>query len=240
MKDWKYLSESSSRSCLEVLETHLGGSEVEYEQELEHTWTHETRVQQLTITGRMDAVTDDTVWEFKCVEELTKEHFLQAALYAWIWMMKMEVNDDDDDDDDDGVWAARGSRLFRLINIRTGEVWSIDNETGIAAAADIIIEARFAKDPILTDEEFLARCREFHDLGQATGGMIGGAGPAARQPYVPARETQQNPAARKSSGKAGNKLPFKCTQCSPVRSFRTGAALQRHAHDFHGKDTATG
>ena len=235
MKDWKYLSESSSRSCLEVLETHLGGSEIEYEQELHHMWAHETRMQLLTITGRMDAVTEETAWEIKCVQQLTKEHFLQAALYAWIWMMKME--------EEDGVWAARGSRLFRLINIRTGEVWSIDNEIGIAAAADIIIEARFAKDPILTDEEFLAKCREFHDWRrQATssGGMVvGGAGTAAQQQpssYFLRGTKQTTTTTRKS---AGNKLPFKCTQCSPVRSFGTAKALGRHVHDFHGKGTTS-
>ena len=30
-------------------------------------------------------LTPDTIWELKCVQELTDEHILQLAVYGWIW-----------------------------------------------------------------------------------------------------------------------------------------------------------
>jgi hypothetical protein len=35
-------------------------------------------------TARMDMICDD-MWEFKCVSNITVEHFMQVMIYAWIW-----------------------------------------------------------------------------------------------------------------------------------------------------------
>jgi hypothetical protein len=37
------------------------------------------------LRGRLDCITPDTVWEFKCVESLSIEHMIQLVIYAWIW-----------------------------------------------------------------------------------------------------------------------------------------------------------
>ena len=58
--------------------------------------------------ARVDAMTEDTVWEFKCVDALEIEHLLQVVIYAWIWRLVCE--------------PVRGPRVFKIMNIRTAEV----------------------------------------------------------------------------------------------------------------------
>lgn len=54
------------------------------------------------------AVTPTAVWELKCVDALRGEHFLQLAIYAWLW-------------EAGGSRLLRGPRDFRLANLLTGE-----------------------------------------------------------------------------------------------------------------------
>jgi hypothetical protein len=69
--------------------------------------------------ARTDLITDTTVWEFKCTSELTHDHMLQLAIYAWLWNMKhMEDNTDDNE------------KTFRLFNIKTGELLRMDASMG--------------------------------------------------------------------------------------------------------------
>jgi hypothetical protein len=62
----------------------------------------------LRFVARVDAMSSDTVWEFKCVDALEIEHFLQVIIYAWIWRFVCE--------------PIRGPRVFKIMNIRTAEV----------------------------------------------------------------------------------------------------------------------
>lgn len=47
----------------------------------------------IKLKGRVDCVTPDAVWEFKCVDSLTLESRLQLAIYAWIWKRQMAEPD---------------------------------------------------------------------------------------------------------------------------------------------------
>lgn len=42
--------------------------------------------------GRVDCVTNDTVWELKCVDQISTEHMLQVVLYAWMWQQIYDKN----------------------------------------------------------------------------------------------------------------------------------------------------
>jgi len=69
--------------------------------------------------ARTDLITDTTVWEFKCTSELTHDHMLQLAIYAWLWNMKhMEDTTDDNE------------KTFRLFNIKTGELLRMEASMG--------------------------------------------------------------------------------------------------------------
>ena len=99
------------------------------------------------VTGRMDAVTEDVVWELKCVKELQLEHFLQLILYAWMWRRRFE--------------ESKGPRTFRLMNMRSGEVWELDASSHyIKEAVDILLHNKYKVRGTLSDAEFLAQCRE--------------------------------------------------------------------------------
>jgi hypothetical protein len=39
----------------------------------------------IKLRGRIDCITPDTIWEFKCVDILSIEHMIQLVLYCWIW-----------------------------------------------------------------------------------------------------------------------------------------------------------
>jgi hypothetical protein len=39
-----------------------------------------------TLTGRIDCIDEDNIWEFKCVASLDYQHFLQICLYMYVFM----------------------------------------------------------------------------------------------------------------------------------------------------------
>lgn len=92
-------------------------------------------------------MTPDAIWELKCVESLRGEHFLQLAVYAWLWTAS-------------GSLQRLGPRSFFLLNLLSGEAWQIT--AGFPALTDIVsalVTARLAtKSTASTKEEFLSRC----------------------------------------------------------------------------------
>jgi hypothetical protein len=85
---------------------------------------------QLRFNARVDAMTKDTVWEFKCVDTLEIEHFLQVIIYAWIWRLVCE--------------PIRGTRVFKIMNIRTAEVQVLNyEEAEIEAIMGLILKSKY-------------------------------------------------------------------------------------------------
>ena len=83
----------------------------------------------------MDAISDDTVWEFKCVDNLTIEHKLQLIVYYWMWK-QAKFN------------LKYGKKDFCLINIKSGQILKLNLEY---ESCDYIIEQIMQ---ILFDEKF--------------------------------------------------------------------------------------
>jgi len=91
----------------------------------------------------VDALSDTTIWEFKCVEEITTEHKLQLLIYAWLWKM-----------------THTETKLFKLMNIRTGEVQTLNAySTLLDDIILLIIQSKFQKPIVKTDEEFIENCK---------------------------------------------------------------------------------
>ena len=105
----------------------------------------------LRFTGIVDAIDDATIWEFKCVEHLTTEHRLQLVIYAWIWKM---------------LWQpTKGTRVFKLMNIRTGEVQVLDSNSTILDDVVIkLIETKYKTYEVFDDGEFLSNCETTREL----------------------------------------------------------------------------
>jgi hypothetical protein len=90
----------------------------------------------------VDAINEDIIWEFKCVDTLEPEHLLQLVIYSWIWKMSCE--------------DEYGERIFKIMNIRTSEVQIIQyNSEIIDQIMTDIFKAKFEKRKILTDDEFI-------------------------------------------------------------------------------------
>lgn len=92
--------------------------------------------------ARVDLITETTVWEFKCTNELTNDHMLQLAIYAWLWNMKqIEENTDTNE------------KIFRLFNIKSGELLRLDASMGdLNNIMSALLSSRYS-DPIEKDED---------------------------------------------------------------------------------------
>lgn len=72
-------------------------------------------------TAIVDVITDRTIWELKCTNDITFEHKIQVVVYAWLWQLIYNT-----------------PKTFRILNIKSGEVWrlksSIEDLTTIMVA----------------------------------------------------------------------------------------------------------
>jgi hypothetical protein len=97
------------------------------------------------ITGRLDSMDREVVWEFKCVRELTLEHFLQVICYQWLWNFCLH--------------EQYGERTFRLLNIRTGEMYEMKmDEKLVNDVMELLIENRYERLGVISDDEFVKIC----------------------------------------------------------------------------------
>jgi hypothetical protein len=140
--DW--LSEADVTACFRVLRAHLCEDTI-FEESVEVTEMC-GEFGRVTVSGRLDAVNDDCIWEIKCVEGLTVEHFTQVMLYSWIWTRGFE--------------EEYGSRDFRIVNLRTGQVLRLRRESHLVEeAVRIVFANKWSRRAVLSDAEFLEECR---------------------------------------------------------------------------------
>ena len=94
--------------------------------------------------ARVDAMTSEIVWEFKCVDALEIEHLLQVIIYAWVWHHVCE--------------STRGPRVFKIMNIRTAEVQTLiykEKEEEIDEIMGLILKSKYQPLEKLSDSLFL-------------------------------------------------------------------------------------
>jgi hypothetical protein len=143
--DW--LTESMVSQCFACLESHNVNADTIFEEEVSHV-SHKYVAEYGTVevAGRLDAVTEDTVWEFKCVSALTMEHKLQLLIYAWIWK--------------EGDFEKKdGKKKFKIANLRTGQILRLNERSHlIQEAVAIAFGNKYKTFTDLTDEEFIDRC----------------------------------------------------------------------------------
>jgi hypothetical protein len=143
IKDVDWLTEDAVQTCFQSLTTF--DEDTIFEQPIESDVRHLTEYGHVFLSGRMDAITDECVWEFKCVDNLTLEHQMQLLTYAWMWRREHE--------------EEYGSREFRLLNIRTGQIKRLDATSPfLEDAIRILFENKWAKRDPLSDTRFVERC----------------------------------------------------------------------------------
>jgi hypothetical protein len=94
---------------------------------------------QFRFTARTDLITAKTVWEIKCVKELTMDHQLQVIIYAWLYRM-----------------LGYPRKSFKLFNIRTNEVQELNaTREEIDFVMISLLQGKYQKMERKCDEDFL-------------------------------------------------------------------------------------
>lgn len=87
----------------------------------------------------VDLLTDKTLWEIKCTSKITIDHQLQVVIYAWLWRI-----------------TDREPRQFKILNIKTGEIWALDATIDeLTTIVVSILKGKYEKMVEKNDEEFL-------------------------------------------------------------------------------------
>jgi hypothetical protein len=149
-------------SCLKlsIPEEECKTSEIEkqlihHSQESEHSkidtvlYTYFGYETKFRFTGRVDLLTDSTIWELKCTSQITMDHKMQVVIYMWLWRILYEPE-------------TQEKKEFKILNIRTGEQLrvnaTLEDLTTIVVA---LLRNKYGKPVKPTDEEFVSNCREY-------------------------------------------------------------------------------
>ena len=91
-------------------------------------------------TARLDLITQESIWELKCTQQITIDHLLQVVIYAWLWRT---IN-------------PESTKKVKIFNIKNGEVMEL--HATIDELTKIIIEllrGKYEKAERLNDQQFL-------------------------------------------------------------------------------------
>lgn len=143
IKNYDWLDQEQVDGCFDNIELHISAEDIRGF-EIEVVTDYQTQFGEVTVKGRIDCIASDTVWEFKCVRELTLEHFLQLVVYSWMcYRLKMK------------------QRSVGILNIRTGKCYMLSkNPELVTKIMDKLFEAKFKPGHVSTREEFLLSCQQ--------------------------------------------------------------------------------
>lgn len=146
IKNYSWFSDETIEELYSVLKDTIGaqGEDSLFEETLEETY------RDVLICGRADLIDNSALWELKCVSNLKAEHYIQLALYAWIWQST--------------CYNVKGRRRFLLHNIRTGEVLELKGIENLEYIVNMVLDNHFRVSHTISDEEFLKQCND-HSLG---------------------------------------------------------------------------
>lgn len=99
------------------------------------------------IKGRLDAIDENNVWEFKCVDNITIEHKLQIIIYYWLWNLSI-------------LKEKYGNKNFLLFNIKSGQIiqLNIEKDFIINEIVKTLFQEKFLSKKKLNEQEFIDMC----------------------------------------------------------------------------------
>ena len=98
-------------------------------------------------SARTDLITETTVWEIKCTNNITIEHQLQVIMYAWIWKnIYPEENN---------------NKQFKIINIKSGEILELHaTMKELEHIVVLLLQGKYGTMATKIDEEFMEECHK--------------------------------------------------------------------------------
>lgn len=158
IKIYDWLTNEMVKECHDVIDKYLQNGPYIYENELKSERDGEVLYARynvedfgmVEIHGRIDAMNDDDIWEFKCVDYLTLEHYLQVIVYAWIWNSIMK--------------DTYGRRNFYLLNIKTEEMYTLDTSSPLLNdVITLLFENKYKSSGKCSDIEFIKNCVDYKE-----------------------------------------------------------------------------
>jgi hypothetical protein len=159
--DCNWLHEEDIIKCKERLDKFMGADCDDNDPQVEYSIIHQTQEQdhvtidtilephlpenvKFRFSARVDLITDKSVAELKCTNELSLDHMIQIVIYAWLWNC---THDEERD--------------FKLYNIKTAELYVLNNDMSILNEIMILlIQSKYTKNVQLDDPEFIKKCTD--------------------------------------------------------------------------------
>lgn len=166
LDEYTWLTPESIELCKQRLDSVIGSDclgSPEFEKtiihnmmEFEHAYIDQALSDISSITNskfrfaaRIDLITDNTVWELKCTTRITVDHFIQVIIYAWIWRTIY-------------VGTPHENKSFKLFNIKTGELFELCvSKQELDSIMKMILIGKYGKLQVLSDEQFIQKCRSY-------------------------------------------------------------------------------
>lgn len=106
---------------------------------------------QFRFYGRVDLITENTVWELKCTSKISIEHLLQVVIYAWLWKMRGGID-----------LIQSNKKQFKIFNIKTGEILRLDaTQEELNMIMIALLKGKYQDEIVKTDEEFIEECQTY-------------------------------------------------------------------------------
>jgi len=95
------------------------------------------------ISGYIDCIDGNKIWEFKCTSRIKEEHIIQMAIYIYL-LNKKERNNE--------------KMRFYIFNILSGKIITIhNNESELEKLVDYLVQNKQQKNTRISDTEFLEK-----------------------------------------------------------------------------------
>jgi hypothetical protein len=149
IQDYNWLEKPVLEECVERMIRNFGFTK-DVKMEQPYMFHHHKLPKHIHgILGYVDCIFDESIFEFKCVGSLSKEHHLQLALYMYLYEMNMVANNED-----------TKTRKYYLYNILTDELREIQCELEkLCQMVDFMIEAKYAERKQINDSAFLTHVK---------------------------------------------------------------------------------
>lgn len=142
--NYNWLTKEQIEKCGERLIDKISNNAI-FEAKMEFSGEEELRNR--TIFGFIDCIDKNTIWEFKCVDEIKHEHILQLSIYAYLLTKVTKGNAND--------------YSYKLFNILTGEIVELFfNSIKLEEIVEKIIRAKYTNIPLLNNTEFIQKIKQ--------------------------------------------------------------------------------
>lgn len=163
--DYNWINTSMMNQCKRRLETFIGKECIGVEPLIESTIIHQSQESEhesidtllaeyfdetlkFRFTARTDIITPKTIWELKCVKEITMDHQLQVVIYAWLY----------------GFIHPNHTMLFKILNVRTCEIQQlIANKEHLDFIVISLLQGKYARDEKPDNDTFISICHNIID-----------------------------------------------------------------------------